>query len=153
MGGRVSKGSVLSDNQVIQTLNSHFIPYRFNITDSGFPAELKGLKRHKEIFYRFKKIFDFGFFGHVALTSDGKFMLGHAGPATKELYDITPCYHPDKYLTFLQKSLKFSERCLAIRSDATLDYRTRYQRLTILGEEIAIFIERYWRLRENQEFL
>ncbi|BBM84809.1 hypothetical protein UABAM_03170 [Candidatus Uabimicrobium amorphum] len=113
---------------------------------------MEGLELVKMV-YDSNFMFKYGFFGHVALTADGKFLLGHAGSGDKQFYDISPCYHPDKYLRFLKRSEKYFQRCQAIRRNASLDRQQRYQKLKKLAEEIVVFVNQYIYLRENEDVL
>ncbi|BBM86366.1 hypothetical protein [Candidatus Uabimicrobium amorphum] len=149
----MTKSSVLSDDQVIQFINNNFVALSVNITTNGFPPEIRGLEKYRKAYKSLEFILENYFFGHVVVGSDGKFMFGHSGSGIKDLYEISPCYHPDKYLRFLQRSLVLFNRCQKIRSDMTLNYQEKYARLEVLGQEIVDFINVYDNLQANKDKL
>lgn len=96
----MTQGRVLSEAAVIARVNRELIPYRFNITETGWPDELPALKAWKG-FYRVNFTSRFGFFAHVIIDPSGEIPLSTAGDGRREVFASSPCYQREGYLAFL----------------------------------------------------
>lgn len=101
MGGRMARGSSLSDDAVIQEINQDFIAVNDNVTEQGFPPNMPALARWERSYQRRLNNNQEGFTTTVILTPDGQMALGTSGTGfISERYTST-CYLPDKYLQML----------------------------------------------------
>lgn len=90
---------------MIEKLNRDFIPLELNISDKGFPENLKGLGRWKRI-YSLNPISKYGFTACVVVSPDGKDQIADAGSASAELWRTSAHYHGATFLKMLDESLK-----------------------------------------------
>jgi hypothetical protein len=130
----VTKGRVLSDKAVIAALNERFVPYRFNISDAGFPAELPALEPWKQYYEKSEKS-HVGFFGHVVVGAGGKGAFGYAGSGHAWLFETSANYQADKYLAFLDAALDRYRRAQQIVAHQAISQDERDRRLDAIKNE------------------
>src|SRR5271154_6950797 len=104
MGGRMARGSSLSDDRVIEKLNKDFIAVDNNVTDMGFPANTPALQPWQNWFNKHPRNAQNGFTTSVVITPDGKIPLGTSGSGYIDEFATSICYDPAKYYDFLQGS-------------------------------------------------
>ena len=117
---------MLSDPKVIARLNEGFVPYRFNVSDAGFPAGLPGLRLWQRYYKRHWRA-KLGFFGHVVLDASGEVPLGTAGSGRREHFATSACYQSEPYRAFLAGSLERFAALTKARaaSDAAAEHKVR----------------------------
>jgi hypothetical protein len=106
MGGRMARGSSLSDNRVIDYINKNFIALDDNISDVGFPPNTPALAPWGRWLQRHEANTRNGFTTSVVMTPDGNMPLGTSGSGYISEWHTSICYNADKYLMFLQDALK-----------------------------------------------
>jgi hypothetical protein len=134
MGGRLARGSSLSDEKVIDLLNKEFVVLDLNVTDGAWPKELPGLNRW-EAAWRSDWRYQYAFTTQVVVSPDGTRALGTAGCGHEADYETAIQYHPDRYLPFLQETLERSRRLGAIEADPTLSAEERRKKLSAIDVE------------------
>jgi hypothetical protein len=102
MGGRMARGSSLSDDRVIDKLNRDFIAVDNNVSDMGFPANTPALQPWQNWFEKHPRNASNGFTTSVVMTPDGKMPLGTSGSGYIDEWANSICYDPAKYYDFLQ---------------------------------------------------
>jgi hypothetical protein len=82
---------------------------QLNLTDQGFPPELKGLAAWKRAFDK-KASYQMAFATRVVLDSSGRWPLCSSGSGYLMEASRSTNYDPDRYLVFLDKGLDRNHR-------------------------------------------
>jgi hypothetical protein len=101
----LTRGSSLSDDNVIDLVNNSFVPVELNITDQGFPKSITGLRAWQKA-YATNDFYKTAFATSLVLTSDGSMPLASSGAGFVWQWRTSANYHPDGYLAFLRQGLK-----------------------------------------------
>lgn len=109
LGGRATRGAVLSDAAVIAALRDHFVCLHINCKTGGFPEVLPGLNLCREAYRRYADP-EAGFSTSCVLTPDGCHLLGTSGIGSIPTYRSSACYDPVKYRRFLEESSERGQR-------------------------------------------
>jgi hypothetical protein len=105
MGGRMARGSSLSDDRVINEINTNFIAVDSNISDQGWPANTPALAPWERWLGNHPGNSRNGFTTSVVMSPDGAMALGTSGSGYISEWHSSICYDPDKYLGFLNGAL------------------------------------------------
>jgi hypothetical protein len=135
LGARLTRGSSLSDANVISYINANFVAIELNLSRTGFPPELAGLKPWQRAYnkdWRYRQAFATS----VVLSPDGRFPLGTSGSGHRNEFASAANYHPDKFLSFLSASKSRADRLTTIMSDNSLSGMSRARALQPLRSEI-----------------
>jgi hypothetical protein len=114
----MARGSSLSDPKVINELNQNYIAINDNITLLGWP-NMPALAPWKRWFDRHSEsdgVHRQGFTTSVAVTPDGKTVLGTSGSGYVSELATSVCYSPEKYYAFLQTAEQRYKRIKEISS-------------------------------------
>lgn len=116
LGARGTRGTAHSDQDVIRTLNTHFIPFELEVTQGKFPENMPGLNL-VELRYKANPAFNLGFSTTVVLTPDGKNPVGWSGNSEVPKYDVSIAYDGDRYLWMLEEAAARAARLAMIEKD------------------------------------
>jgi hypothetical protein len=130
----MTRGSSLSDEQVIEKVNKEFVAVEINITDQGFPKDVEGLKPWENAFNKDPR-YEVAFTTSVVIGPGGKSAFGTAGCGHKEDWKDSASYHPEKYIRFLEASLDRYSRAKAIAEDKNLSQEERMKKLKEIQAE------------------
>lgn len=131
----MTRGSSLSDAKVIDYINANFIPVELNLSRTGFPKQLPGLKLWERAYkkdWRYRQAFATS----VVLSPDGRCPLGTSGSGHRNEFASAANYHPEMYLSFLTASKSRADRLSSIMSDASLTGASRWRAMQTLRGEI-----------------
>ena len=131
---------MLSDSRVITALNARFVPFRFNVSEVGFPTELPALEPWAR-YYAETERSHVGFFGHVVVGTGGRGAFGYAGSGHAWEFETSANYQPDQYLAFLDASLERYRRARALTGDPRLAPAERDEQLAAIHRECLAQIQ------------
>jgi hypothetical protein len=106
MGGRMARGSSLSDDRVINEINKDFVAVDNNISDQGWPSNTPALMPWQNWLNNHPNNSRNGFTTSVVIAPDGNTSLGTSGSGHISEWHTSICYDPDKYLGFLDGALQ-----------------------------------------------
>jgi len=111
------RSGVLSEDQVIDTVNEFFVPFAINVTKDGFPKSQIPALAYIEAVYQRNWRFSFGFAGACVIDNEGQFPLGHsaASPAKKTI-NVHDYFGSKPFLLFLVESLERHKQVTAMRA-------------------------------------
>jgi len=93
------RASVLSDDRVIQRINTQYIPATLNVTKSGFPTDiLPVIASHKFLYHTNPWLFPKGYANFNLIDPNAKYNMGSFGPASSNMPDHC---NPVRFLQFL----------------------------------------------------
>jgi hypothetical protein len=134
MGGRMARGSSLSDDRVINEINANFIAVDNNISDQGWPANTPALMPWQRWLGLHPGNSTNGFTTSVVMSPDGTMALGTSGSGHVSEWHTSICYDPDKYLGFLQGALGKYQQYRQIAN--TTDPNQRYSMAVQLQQQV-----------------
>lgn len=103
------EGSSLSDEAVINLLNSKFVPLYANFDTTGFPEGIPAIKKYRTLWTLYK-LFKPGVATSAVVSSSGRELLGESGGSGALAWKTAINYHPDKFLAYLKDSLANAQR-------------------------------------------
>jgi hypothetical protein len=130
----MARGSSLSDDRVINEINSNFIAVDNNISDQGWPANTPALMPWENWLNNHQQNARSGFTTSVVISPDGGMALGTSGSGYVAEWHTSICYDPDKYLGFLQGAEKRFQQYQVIAK--TADPNERYSMAARLQRQI-----------------
>jgi len=93
------RSSVLTDDRVIQRVNTQYIPVQLNVTKSGFPIDVMPVLAYHKLFYATNPwLYPKGFANYNVFDPIAKTGLGTYGASSSNM--IEHC-NPDRFLQFL----------------------------------------------------
>jgi hypothetical protein len=100
------EGSSLSDKNVIDLLNSRFIPLYANLDVSGFPDCIPAVESYRKKWKR-SYILRTGIATSAVVDPSGRRLLGESGSsfAAFGMWKIATNYNADKFLAYLEMAL------------------------------------------------
>jgi hypothetical protein len=116
MGGRMARGSSLSDDRVINEVNKDFIAVDNNISDQGWPANTPALASWERWLGNHPGNAQNGFTTSVVISPDGTTPLGTSGSGYISEWHTSVCYDPTKYVGFLTGALQRYEQYKSIKA-------------------------------------
>jgi len=96
---------VLSHPQVIEKLNSEFIPLEINLSDQPWPSKEFPCLWPWKMYHEGNPLSKFGFTAIILLSPDGKRVLGSAQSAAIPNWKNSEHYHADKLLVLLDAAV------------------------------------------------
>jgi hypothetical protein len=145
MGGRMARGSSLSDDRVINQINQNFIAVDNNISDLGWPANTPALMPWQRWLSTHPNNAKNGFTTSVVVTPDGSMPLGTSGSGYVAEWHTSICYDPDKYLGFLEGAQQKYQQYRSIA--AVEDPNQRY----MLAQQLQRQVMQENRSRQNPQ--
>jgi hypothetical protein len=136
MGGRMARGSSLSDDQVINKLNHEFIAVDNNISDQGWPANTPALDQWHNWLDNHPSYAHNGFTTSVVISPDGRMALGTSGSGHVAEWHTSICYDPAKYFGFLEGAEQKFQQYREIASIP--DPNQRYQMAVQLQRQVMM---------------
>jgi hypothetical protein len=98
------EGSSLSDEAVINLLNSKFVALFANFDVSGFPEGIPAINNYRNKWMR-SKLLRTGIATSAVVDPSGRTLLGESGGSFFMLWKTATNYHPDKFLAYLENAL------------------------------------------------
>jgi len=119
----MNRGSSLSDTRIVKKINKQFIAVEINITDKGFPKDVRALKLWEAAYKKNWKS-KFGFATSVVINPTGKYAVGTSGCGHTWEWDTSINYDAKKYNTYLNESLDRFARAKALEDADPRDPET-----------------------------
>ena len=99
------EGSSLSDENVINLLNSNFVPLYANFDVYGFPEGIPAVEKYRRL-WKLSNTFRNGIATSAVVDPSGRKLLAESGSGSIMLWKTATNYHPDKFLSYLEKALE-----------------------------------------------
>lgn len=109
------EGSSLSDESVINLLNSKFVSLYANFDVYGFPDGIPALAKYRRL-WRNSKMLKTGIATSVVVDPSGQQVLGESGSSFFLLWKTATNFHPDKFFVYLENALGAQESALPASS-------------------------------------
>lgn len=120
---------------MVQYINEHFVPIEVNLSKTGFPSELPGLKPWMNAYQKDWR-FQMAFATTVVLSEDGRWPLGTSGSGYRNEFATAANYHPDQFLSFLKEARQRATRIASVQNDPNLNGWQRAIQMQGIRKEI-----------------
>ena len=131
----MARGSSLSDAKIISRVNKQFVAVEINISDTGFPKDVRALKAWERA-YKKNWRSKFGFATSVVINPTGKYALGTSGCGHTWEWDTSINYDPKKYVKLLDECLDRFARARKLEEADPDAQETKQDWLKLSGEII-----------------
>lgn len=121
MASRMTRGSSLSDERIINLINEKFVAVNLNLSDHNFPKDLKCLAPWQKALSQIREQSpprERGFSTTVILSGDGEEIISTSGTGYHTRFREALNYKPQDYLDFLKQALKRARDLQIYRNQA-----------------------------------
>lgn len=102
------EGGSLSDESVINLLNSKFVSLYANFDETGFPDCLPAIARYRNKWRR-AHMLKTGIATSAVVDSSGTRLLGESGSSFALLWKTATNFYPDRFVAYLKDALAKDE--------------------------------------------